>query len=1469
MKINIGKTLVIATIFFLVVYLTPKNLAQDNERDLRNRNSNTSPSPTPTANPSPVVPKTETTQTKNTKTKVCISKPQKVGGNLAPETFMDRLLTYFESEPELQIVPIENVIDADQAKRRAVAANCAYLLRTNINGQVGGKIGGIKIPNVPFSSNKYKIEVEYFLDRLSDNQVLKTEKIKASNKDDEVAVNEVIGKIAKEIFSVIGVGNNPNPTPQSSPATETNDDESEEEFFAPRLVIQTSHASSVTDFTYSKDGKLLATLGADGIVKIWLVKTKQEIVTIAGYGVVGFDFHPNSKQIACVSKNGVVRLFDVATGNLARRPFYEIKASEKKTDHNEITNLLLFNNPVPISFTQTGRLLVVGKIGGVRVIDVPNGTSKTITTKNEDEVINSLSLSPDGKLVATVIEKNKIKIWSLLSLKEVEEFKSDVEEVTALAFSRDGSKIAIGSMNGSVKTFFVNNGKKHQEIVEKKGDVDPCGGLASIACKFVPGFDAAVRISKLIEEFNRNFKDESIRSLDFSPDGNTLAYHLGDNSIKVVDIESKALIFSVPTENKPVFSQGNDSSKSFLSRYFKQLCPVKFSSDGTTLNTCRELRNIQRWNAKTGESIETLAVSRRNSKSLLPFPIPFEIGSSAFFLNERMLVTSTLGGGVKIWDLESGAEPIHLLSESGLANIPLSADGKFYIANLESGKGIGVFELESRKQIKAFEFGDLRAFSATFSPDGKMFAVQLLEEKEEKKSRKRKIILSIRDISTGNELSRIENISLNQFTFSPDSKKVVFLPNGKSPLDFFANKTTIKMWDIAAAKELYKINVVMETLNEFGSKIVFSPDGKTFAAEDKNTIKLWETETGKKVQEVSITPDQAPFSLTFVPNQKVITFNALSGIYNWNIETNRITKLPLTGNLWGNLSYSTNGKSMVIGGAENRLKLIDAVNYKEIGSLIAPDEQDWLTVTPEGRFDAARLEDVTEVHWAMPDNPLELYPLEVFMRDYYEPRLLGRVVLGDTFAEIPNLSKRNRTIPKVEITDISRIDKDTVKVTVSAQNTFSEFQKDANGKPLESGVYSLRLLRDGQLVGYSSEPDEKNLIDANGKVSRTFNVKLPTIKDKKEVEFSVYAFNSEQVKSLTHRKIYDLPIDLTPTNRKVFLVTIGANSNEISSLSLNYAANDAREMQRTLSARIKSTGKFDEVIEIPLISDFGTRQTSANTNQNTNANQNSNRRNNTTANRDLNPRTNSNSATNVDIRGGEHNATKAKIKGVIDLLLGRKPASVLNVPNETKITKAGPNDLVIITFSGHGVVQDNGVFYMVPTDMGSTGGVFSKIIERSISSNELSLWVRDLDAGEFLLVLDACYSGAFIEKGFKPGPMTSRGVGQLAYTKGIKILTATQENNTALEAKNLKHGILSFALVNEGIEKNLADYFPTDKIVTTAEWLGFGVKRVPVIAAEIKQKSNNPAIKERLLQQPKLFNFSRNRNGDILFASIN
>ncbi len=49
-------------------------------------------------------------------------------------------------------------------------------------------------------------------------------------------------------------------------------------------------------------------------------------------------------------------------------------------------------------------------------------------------------------------------------------------------------------------------------------------------------------------------------------------------------------------------------------------------------------------------------------------------------------------------------------------------------------------------------------------------------------------------------------------------------------------------------------------------------------------------------------------------------------------------------------------------------------------------------MTPDGRFDTNNLDETKYLHLVMPDAPLTPVPLEAFIRQYYEPRLLARIM---------------------------------------------------------------------------------------------------------------------------------------------------------------------------------------------------------------------------------------------------------------------------------------------------------------------------------------------------------------------------------------------------------------------------------------------------------------------------------------------
>src|SRR2546421_2245981 len=125
------------------------------------------------------------------------------------------------------------------------------------------------------------------------------------------------------------------------------------------------------------------------------------------------------------------------------------------------------------------------------------------------------------------------------------------------------------------------------------------------------------------------------------------------------------------------------------------------------------------------------------------------------------------------------------------------------------------------------------------------------------------------------------------------------------------------------------------------------------------------------------------------------------------------------------------------------------------------------------------------------------------------------------------------------------------------------------------------------------------------------------------------------------------------------------------------------------------------------------------------------------------------------------------------------------------------------------------------------------ILSHSISDEEIEAAVEGIDAGQMLLVIDACNSGQALEAEEKRrGPMNSKGLAQLAYEKGMYILTAAQSFQAAQEAAQLGHGLLTYALIEEGLQQGAADTEPKDGVVLAREWLDYATARVPQMQLE-------------------------------------
>jgi uncharacterized caspase-like protein len=240
----------------------------------------------------------------------------------------------------------------------------------------------------------------------------------------------------------------------------------------------------------------------------------------------------------------------------------------------------------------------------------------------------------------------------------------------------------------------------------------------------------------------------------------------------------------------------------------------------------------------------------------------------------------------------------------------------------------------------------------------------------------------------------------------------------------------------------------------------------------------------------------------------------------------------------------------------------------------------------------------------------------------------------------------------------------------------------------------------------------------------------------------------------------------------------------------------------------------------------------------------------------------------------DRDATKANILAALKRLAGPETSPERDgaLPASLQSLKpAEPEDFVVLFFAGHGVT-DGARFYMVPYDLGYAGrresldaGALKTIALHSLSDQELERSFEDVDAGHLLLVIDACHSGQALEAAEKrQGPINSKGLAQLAYEKGMYILTAAQSYQAAIETERLGAGLLTYALVDMGLESGAADYGPKDGTILLREWLDFAAERVPELQLDVLRQPRNMKVvfvngeenlspEKRSVQRPRVF----------------
>jgi uncharacterized caspase-like protein/outer membrane protein assembly factor BamB len=470
------------------------------------------------------------------------------------------------------------------------------------------------------------------------------------------------------------------------------------------------------------------------------------------------------------------------------------------------------------------------------------------------------------------------------------------------------------------------------------------------------------------------------------------------------------------------------------------------------------------------------------------------------------------------------------------------------------------------------------------------------------------------------------------------------------------------------------------------------------------------------------------------------------------------------------------------------------------GTLQNNNRVTWAVVDQSGRFDVSHFDDESPLHWVMPDEPFTAYPLETYARDYFEPNLLGKILREEPIRPVANVAKLCRTSPEISLDAKYALGFAIINVTVKPGKPRTASQKP--GIPQD-----LKITINGKTVASVSGPLPLN---DQGEYEQLFEVPLPQTAYHPKFKIGAYCFNQDRVKTSTLTQTIETTIQSTQGSCQI--VSIGVNQCDIPGLNLKYAKNDAELFAQVIGDMV---GGYRSPSKHILISDEHT-----------------------------------------------NNATKEFIQETV-LRLSPNQMTPATLPILASVMQSYPEDILFLNYSGHGTTDSNGLFYLIPSN--AKRDSFGNLDLRScISTTELSEWLQNTRFQEMIIVIDACHSAAVVgNQGFQPGPFGNADLGQLAYEKGIRILSGSQSQDKAFENSNLKHGILSYALLVEGLEQNRAGR--PDRPPTIRMLMDYAIQRVPQIHQQLKagsftttgtkDMSNDQLSPRETQQQPSRFDF--------------
>ena len=534
-----------------------------------------------------------------------------------------------------------------------------------------------------------------------------------------------------------------------------------------------------------------------------------------------------------------------------------------------------------MKYSPDGSRLAVATSKGIWIYDAITYQPLHFLKKHED-LVERIVFSPDGSLLASEEQFDKIHLWDVNTGKHKYKLKKQ-RGIKHFDFSADGQTLMalVGPTMINSIFYHASTGAEKQIKSMAMNDIDFIQAYHTTFDRnsnmLATGeLDNTIYLWDLVEGVRKKTlsgKRGSLNCIAFSPDGKKLASG-GENWTGRFN-GTLAVWDTVKGKRKHRFSGGN----------VLNIRSVAFSPDGNLLAAGGQFGRIHFVDPNTGEYKKKLEGHSE------------EVVAISFSSDMQTFATGSRDGRVRIWEVVSG-ENMHTFEgfSDMVIGFDMSADGKTILMDS------GLWDVASGKREKSFT-KVAYAGNLSFVPGGKFILAHTNAG-------------FLYDRNTGKRVAHFLGTGsiASSVGFSPDGQKIVA---GN-------DDGTVLLFDVERRHDGGQV-----TLAAHEGRVVslaYSPDGKTIVSgsEDK-TIKLWDASTTAEKKVFTGHANPLTDVALSADGKTIAAVDNTATVYLWDVETSTQKKLR-TAHAGGVLSvaFSSDGKRLVTGDVDGAIHILDA-----------------------------------------------------------------------------------------------------------------------------------------------------------------------------------------------------------------------------------------------------------------------------------------------------------------------------------------------------------------------------------------------------------------------------------------------------------------------------------------------------------------------------------------------------------------